>query len=951
ASAFFGDGSHLSNVSAAGGKLVQSQIWIGNNLDTAKAAYTWGDATLLYDAGTDSAKITLNSSIPTAVTWTAQQTFSNNTVSVSTAITMTGAAGTLTQTGLPSTSTGIATTGGVEAAFFTGDGSGLTNISSENISGIPTPDIFSATVDVANGPALIVSTSPGLITVDVNDSSVTLQGNEFNGSNELVLLEPDGDLPALDGSALFNLDADALNTGTISNGIIWNGATVEVPYGGTGNTSFTNNGVLIGKGSNAVESTPPLGPGGLIIGAGTNSTPSTGTLTAGSGAITITNMPGSITLDVNGSSVALLNSTQTFTAAHDFTSEVGILAPGSLTMSGSSVTLTGSAGVIVSVSSITAGAFFGDGSHLSGIQPTGSSLADANIWIGDATNLAQQHPMSGDATMDDTGKVTIGPNAINTGKLAADAVTYSAILNGAVQTAKLAADAVTYSAILNGAVQTAKLATDAVTTLAILNANVTNIKLAADVFSSSHAWSGSDTFTSEVDIAAPGSLTMTGSSITLTGSGGIINAGSSVTASAFFGNGAGLIGVSGTDSTKVAKAGDTMTGNLVVGTDGNASTVSVSGYMTFANESIAPSATKGGIYYNPTSAGGEGAFFVSLDGFSWVPIATGTAGGGLSGVASNADQFTGTGVTGDALTLKSSSVTLQGNSFNGTSQLIQTTGAGYYPALNGSLITNLLGTNIQAGTIDTTRLNTDAVNSAAILNGSVNTNKLALDAVTTSQRQAQCRRVRLGSQLERSADLLHRERHRLRDELQQRAPDPQRVRRHHHHSVLRHRLRLLGRRLAPHRRHRHRRHPQHRQDLDRQHRQHRRPADRLQRRDPRRRRQAHHPARRHRHRQVGLGRRHHGRHPRWKRHQRQAGGRRVRLRAYLERPADLLQQHGLGQHRDHDDGRRGNAHPDQSPLDLHRHRHDGRRQGCLLRRRRFGVDQHLHYQPGRRADA
>jgi hypothetical protein len=52
--------------------------------------------------------------------------------------------------------------------------------------------------------------------------------------------------------------------------------------------------------------------------------------------------------------------------------------------------------------------------------------------------------------------------------------------------------------------------------------------------------------------------------LTLSGPSGFINAQSSVNASAFFGNGAGLTGLSGVDSSKVAKIGDTMTGQLTL---------------------------------------------------------------------------------------------------------------------------------------------------------------------------------------------------------------------------------------------------------------------------------------------------------------------------------------------------------------------------------------------------
>jgi len=48
----------------------------------------------------------------------------------------------------------------------------------------------------------------------------------------------------------------------------------------------------------------------------------------------------------------------------------------------------------------------------------------------------------------------------------------------------------------------------------------------------------------------------------------------------------------------------------------------------------------------------------------------------------------------------SPNVTLQGNTFNGASQLIQATNLSFYPALNGSLITNLNASNLASGTVN-----------------------------------------------------------------------------------------------------------------------------------------------------------------------------------------------------------------------------------------------------------
>ena len=54
--------------------------------------------------------------------------------------------------------------------------------------------------------------------------------------------------------------------------------------------------------------------------------------------------------------------------------------------------------------------YYGDGSgltNLSGVSPVGSALTSANVWVGDASNLAAARAMSGDATLSNTGVVTL----------------------------------------------------------------------------------------------------------------------------------------------------------------------------------------------------------------------------------------------------------------------------------------------------------------------------------------------------------------------------------------------------------------------------------------------------------------------------------------------------------------------------------------------------------------
>ena len=110
------------------------------------------------------------------------------------------------------------------------------------------------------------------------------------------------------------------------------------------------------------------------------------------------------------------------------------------------------------------------------------------IIVVDGSNIAQYVDLTGDATIDNTGLLTIANGVINNAKLATDAITSDKILDGAIATAdimdtaitnaKLTADAVTGDKIQNGAVDTPDLAGGAVTTPKIHNNAVTTNKIA-----------------------------------------------------------------------------------------------------------------------------------------------------------------------------------------------------------------------------------------------------------------------------------------------------------------------------------------------------------------------------------------------------------------------------------------------------------------------------------------
>jgi len=84
--------------------------------------------------------------------------------------------------------------------------------------------------------------------------------------------------------------------GTIATGT-WEGDTVAVDQGGTGATSLTDGGVLLGSGTGAITATAVLANGQLLI--GDNSTdPAVATLTGTANQVTVTNGAGSITLSL-----------------------------------------------------------------------------------------------------------------------------------------------------------------------------------------------------------------------------------------------------------------------------------------------------------------------------------------------------------------------------------------------------------------------------------------------------------------------------------------------------------------------------------------------------------------------------------------------------------------------------------------------------------------------------
>ena len=211
-------------------------------------------------------------------------------------------------------------------------------------------------------------------------------------------------------------DLGTITTVDINGGTI-NGITdLAVADGGTGASTFTDGGVLLGSGTDAITATAVLSNGQLLIGDNSGD-PTVGTLTGTTNQVTVTNGAGSITLSTpqdldtsadvtfdsitlddltasrlvstNGSKKLVSSDLNSFVAgtsnqisvADDGDGTITLSTPqnihtsatptfGTITTSGNvtgSVTSTGSFGQVVAGGNIHASKFIGDGSNLSNL--------------------------------------------------------------------------------------------------------------------------------------------------------------------------------------------------------------------------------------------------------------------------------------------------------------------------------------------------------------------------------------------------------------------------------------------------------------------------------------------------------------------------------------------------------------------------------------------------------
>lgn len=156
-----------------------------------------------------------------------------------------------------------------------------------------------------------------------------------------------------------------------------------------------------------------------------------------------------------------------------------------------------------------------------------STLTSANIFVGNASNVAAGVALSGDATLSNTGALTIANNAITTAKINANAVDATKLANNAVTSAKILDGTIADADIANTTITVGKLAQSGATAGQILKWNGTAWAPAADDAGISSTLTSANILVGNASNVATG-VTMSGDA-TLSNTGAVTIANNAVT--------------------------------------------------------------------------------------------------------------------------------------------------------------------------------------------------------------------------------------------------------------------------------------------------------------------------------------------------------------------------------------------------------------------------------------
>lgn len=319
---------------------------------------------------------------------------------------------------------------------------------------------------------------------------------------------------------------------------------------------------------------------------------------------------------------------------------------------GASVTLSGPGGVIQSGSSVNASAFFGDGSGLTGIAtPANTVTTDTNQTItgvktftSSPTFTDDEFSVGGSTLMCRDGRVGVGTTLPATRFDVNGSAQFGSGLTKSTFTSS--PGNATFALELSSGAKLAGGGALELTSGGYIRFSDGTSQASAAAGGGASGWTDDGTV---VRLTSPGDNVVIASTLTVQGN--AFSVGGATVAVAL-----GRVGVGTTaPSTRLHVSG----GDVQVGdTDTTASTLSASGFLAFARRTTSPSSpSRGTLFFD---ANGDGALRLSLDGATFVPISTGTAGSASdpTKVLKAGDTMTG------GLTLSGSTLTVGGNAFS-----------------------------------------------------------------------------------------------------------------------------------------------------------------------------------------------------------------------------------------------------------------------------------------------
>lgn len=121
---------------------------------------------------------------------------------------------------------------------------------------------------------ITITNGPGTINIDATSA---IGVTSVSGTADRIT-SSGGSTPVIDIAATYVGQTSITTLGTVATGV-WNGTTIAVPNGGTGTTTNTNHGVLIGQGSSAIAATTAGSSGQVLRSQGAASDPTWTTAT------------------------------------------------------------------------------------------------------------------------------------------------------------------------------------------------------------------------------------------------------------------------------------------------------------------------------------------------------------------------------------------------------------------------------------------------------------------------------------------------------------------------------------------------------------------------------------------------------------------------------------------------------------------------------------------------